>query len=139
MDNSQMKTVVLKKVQMFNIYQKANLALLQTLESTLVVMLQKIFCPKKKSYIILMQKNVEQKINRPIPWIWQMRNGCNSKFLQRKTVTWKKKKFQILILMISRCPCLLFNKIWLLSDFLNSFLMMTSLHLLSTCPICMQI
>ena len=33
-DNYQMNTVILKNVQLFNIYQQANLALLQTLEST---------------------------------------------------------------------------------------------------------
>ena len=38
-----MKTVTQKKVQMFNIYQQVNLALTQTLESALVVMLPAVF------------------------------------------------------------------------------------------------
>ena len=75
MDKFQMKTMILKKVQMFNIYQQAKLLLLHILESSLLVMLQTVFWPKKKSFIILMKKNAGQKINHPIPWIWQMKNG----------------------------------------------------------------
>ena len=38
-----------------------------------------------------MKKIVGQIMNRPIPWIWQMKNGCHSKSLPRKT-KWKKEK-----------------------------------------------
>ena len=45
-------------------------------------------------------------------------NLANEKWLSQqippKTVTGKKKKFQTIILMISRCPCLLFNNAQLL-------------------------
>ena len=67
-----------------------------------------VFWPKKKCFIILMKKNMGQKMNRLILWILQMKNNWHRKFLHRKTVTGKKKKFQRLILMIFRCPCLLF-------------------------------
>ena len=38
-----------------------------------------------------MKKIVGQIMNRPIPWIWKMKNGCHSKSLPRKT-KWKKEK-----------------------------------------------
>ena len=63
----------------------------------LVAMSQTVFWPKKKSLIILIKKNVDQKMNHPIPWICQIKNVCHSKSLQRKTATKKRRNFRYLL------------------------------------------